>query len=302
VFQSDPIRTARKTVSYPVCPLPALLFLTVLSLTAAVPGMAQNPNPSNAPLGTVVGIVLDVTNNPVPGATVVLQGAGFSNDRAETTGENGYFGFQGVTPGSTYQITVIAAGFDNWLSPSFDLEPGEYKVLTDIKLRLAPVLTSITVRYTSEEIATQEVKAEEKQRVLGFIPNFYVVYEPHPQPLTTKLKFHLALRVARDPITLVGIGTLAGTQQGGDTPNYGQGAQGFGKRFGANAADGFTDIMIGGAILPSRSPAFCTQPHTPSTARETTAGCSPIIPASAATWPQRRYPMLTIPTPIGEPA
>jgi hypothetical protein len=40
-------------------------------------------------------------------------------------------------------------------------------------------------------------------------------------------------------------------QQAGDTPDYGQGAQAFAKRFGANAADGLTDLMIGGAILPS---------------------------------------------------
>jgi len=44
---------------------------------------------------------------------------------------------------------------------------------------------------------------------------------------------------------------LSGAQQAGDTPDYGQGAQGFAKRFGANTADAFTDIMIGGAILPS---------------------------------------------------
>ena len=52
-------------------------------------------------------------------------------------------------------------------------------------------------------------------------------------------------------VTVAGIALQSGAQQAGDTPNYGQGAQGFGKRLGANAADGFTNIMIGGAILPS---------------------------------------------------
>jgi hypothetical protein len=107
------------------------------------------------------------------------------------------------------------------------------------------------VTQTSEEVATQQVKIEEKQRVLGFVPNFYVVYDPNPAPLTTKLKFRLAFKVATDPITVLGVGFLSATQQAGDTPDYGQGAEGFGKRFGANSADGFSDIMIGGAILPS---------------------------------------------------
>ena len=44
---------------------------------------------------------------------------------------------------------------------------------------------------------------------------------------------------------------LAGINQAGDTPDYGQGWDGYGKRFGAAAADGLSDIMIGGAILPS---------------------------------------------------
>ena len=44
---------------------------------------------------------------------------------------------------------------------------------------------------------------------------------------------------------------LAGINQAADTPNYVQGAKGYGERFGAAYADGFTDIMIGGAVLPS---------------------------------------------------
>ena len=44
---------------------------------------------------------------------------------------------------------------------------------------------------------------------------------------------------------------VAGAQQAGDTPDYGQGAQGYAKRYGADFASGVTDIMIGGALLPS---------------------------------------------------
>jgi hypothetical protein len=92
---------------------------------------------------------------------------------------------------------------------------------------------------------------EEQQRVFGIIPNFYVVYDRDAEPLTAKLKFKLALRVSRDPVTIMGVAGFAGIQQAANIPNYVQGAKGYGERMGAGAADGFADIMIGGAILPS---------------------------------------------------
>ena len=100
-------------------------------------------------------------------------------------------------------------------------------------------------------MATQQVKAAEKQRVLGIVPNFYANYDSNPAPMTVKLKFKLALRTAVDPVTIFGIAMIAGLDQAGNTPDYQQGAKGYGQRFGAVAAGGFTDIMIGGAILPS---------------------------------------------------
>jgi hypothetical protein len=50
---------------------------------------------------------------------------------------------------------------------------------------------------------------------------------------------------------VAGVGFLAGIQQAGGTPTYGQGAKGYGQRFGADAAGAVSDILIGGAVLPS---------------------------------------------------
>ena len=61
----------------------------------------------------------------------------------------------------------------------------------------------------------------------------------------------MALRVAIDPVSFVGAAALAGMDQGGHELNYPMGAKGFGERLGASYADGFTDVMFGGAILPS---------------------------------------------------
>jgi len=70
------------------------------------------------------------------------------------------------------------------------------------------------------------MKDEEKQRVFGVIPNFYVTYDPHPLPLTSKEKYELAWKTTADPVTLAIIGGIAGVQQAQNTfSGYGQGAQ-----------------------------------------------------------------------------
>src|ERR1700733_5642924 len=86
---------------------------------------------------------------------------------------------------------------------------------------------------------------------LGFIPNFYVVYDRHPVPLTSKLKFKLALSTTMDPITFLGSAFVAGGGQAADKYDYQQGGKGYAQSFGASYANGLTDILVGGAILPS---------------------------------------------------
>jgi hypothetical protein len=201
--------------------------------------------------GTIVGTVTDVTGNTVSDVDVVLESPETGERRTVVSNENGYFEFHDVKPGTRYQVSISAQGFSDWKSSDLIIEPNQFKILSDVQLRISEARTTVYVTQTTEEIATEQVKMEETQRVFGFIPNFYVSYDPDPVPLTAKLKFRLALKVATDPITALAVATLSGAQQGGDTPNYGQGAVGYGKRFGANSADGFTDIMIGGAILPS---------------------------------------------------
>jgi len=226
------------------------LRLTLLAVTLlVVPVVAQRPDSPETQPGHIVGTVTDVNNDPIPRATVVLDGPVPIDRRMVVTNDNGFFDLHDVRPGIPYQVTISAKGFAAWTS-SVALQPGQYTVL-ESKLRIEEVRTTVTVTPSSEEIAAQQVRAEVQQRVFGIIPNFYVVYDPNPAPLTTKLKFKLAFKVVTDPITFLGIAFLSGVQQAGDTPDYGQGAAGYGERFGANTADAFTDVMIGGAILPS---------------------------------------------------
>lgn len=228
-----------------------IALITAMLFLCATPMVAQDSSLTDAQPGTVVGTVIDVNGDTVAEATVALQGEDTSDHRTTTSNDNGYFEFHDVKPGVPYHVVITADGFSDWTSPVIALEPQQFKIVADIRLQLQLAETTVRVTETVEEIATEQVQIEEKQRVFGFIPNFYVVYDPDPVPLTARLKFRLAFKIASDPITGLGIAFLSGVQQAGDTPNYGQGLQGYGKRIGANSADGLTDIMIGGAILPS---------------------------------------------------
>jgi hypothetical protein len=226
-------------------------LLTLAAIAIAAPLAAQDVNAPKPEAGHITGTVTDVNDDPVPGATVVLEGSALGDLHPVVSNDNGFFEFNDLEAGISYHVTISAPGFANWTSPNVILKPGETLILTGSKLQIAQAQTTVSVIYSSEEVATQEVKIEEQQRVLGIIPNFYVVYDHNAEPLTAKLKFRLAFRTSIDPVTVFGIGVLSAINQAADIPNYGQGWDAYGKRYGAAAADGLSDIMIGGAILPS---------------------------------------------------
>jgi hypothetical protein len=225
-----------------------LLILAAFSMAA--PLGAQDFSAPKPGKGHLTGTVIDVNNDAVSGASVVLESPLLKDPRTVVSDNNGFFEFDDLDPG-TYNVSINAKGFAKWTSDAIIVKPGQYVILTGSKLNIAKALTTVSVIYSPEQVATEQVKLEEQQRILGIIPNFYVSYDHDAAPLTTKLKFQLALKTATDPINIVGIGVLAGINQAGDVPNYGQGLKGYGKRFGAAAADSVSDIMIGGAILPS---------------------------------------------------
>lgn len=88
------------------------------------------------------------------------------------------------------------------------------------------------------EAEREAEKKEQSQRVLGLVPQFGVTSRQDASPLTSREKFHLFARSAFDPGSLAVVGLQAGLSQGeNEFPAYGQGAQGYGKRFGASLAD-----------------------------------------------------------------
>jgi hypothetical protein len=214
----------------------------------------QNDAPTQGigqqPTGTISGTVLDQTGAVAVGARVRIAVKGKTSNESVNTGENGQF-FFGNVPAGSFQITVTAAGFGSQLF-SGDLQPGQSFLVPAMVLPLAIAQTQVQVGVDSPEVADAQIKEQEKQRVLAFIPNFYVSYVPDAAHLNTKQKFELAWKEAVDPITFVGAGLVAGAEQWNNIiPGYGQGAQGYGKRLGAQYASSVTSIFIGNAILPS---------------------------------------------------
>lgn len=197
----------------------------------------------------ILGTVVEFGDDPIPDATVILLAPARAHLTAVTK-DDGSFAFHDVTPGIDYQITVTAEGFEKWSLP-VTVEAGQNKTLADIKLRILAVQRAVTVSYSSKEVAAQQLKLEEHQRVLGFIPNIFVTYDPHPEPLSTSMKFHLAYKGLTHPTFFAFEALWAGVQQAADHPDYRLGARGYGERFGANVASGASEVLFGDAILPS---------------------------------------------------
>lgn len=162
----------------------------------------------------------------------------------------GEFGFAGV-PSGAFKLTVSSNGFEPQVLSGV-LHPGENYESRPIVLLPITVTSEVRVTASEEEVAAEQLHEEEQQRVLGVIPNFYVTYVSNAPALTSGQKFSLAWKSSLDPITILISGTFAGIEQATNSfSGYGQGAQGYAKRFGANLSDNFTGTMIGSALLPS---------------------------------------------------
>jgi hypothetical protein len=181
---------------------------------------------------------------------VKLSREGVPLDQEAISDSDGQFYFDGIAPGP-FQLTVTSPGF-TLQTISGTLHSGEDCVVPPVEMTVAESVSEVKVSLTPVEEAEAEIKDEEKQRVLGVIPNFYVTYNPDAVALHPRQKFELAWKLTIDPVNFGVTAAIAGIQQAvNEFSGYGQGAQGYGKRLGAAYADSVTSTFIGAAILPS---------------------------------------------------
>jgi hypothetical protein len=104
----------------------------------------------------------------------------------------------------------------------------------------------------SQKESEEEIqKKEQSQRILGVAPQFSVTSRQNAPPLTPHQKFHLFVKSARDPFIFVAAGVQAGLGQATDSfSGYGQGAAGYGKRFGASLADATSSNFFSNFAYP----------------------------------------------------
>ena len=259
LFMLVPMRWAWLTLLLLMCgfsalaqtePSPRLAPHSSLPAYPAIQGAIDTPQEQQKVQGTISGSVVSQDGVALAGIKVQLVMQGQSASQEVLTSEDGRFSFTNVAPES-FQLTISSEGFSPHTSSGV-LHSAENLLLPQISMVLATNVTKVRVELSPIEIAQEQMNDETKQRVLGVIPNFYVSYVPNAAPLTPKQKFELAWKTTVDPVTFGLNGAIAGIQEAqNDFPGYGQGAQGFLKRYGASYADLATETFIGGAILPS---------------------------------------------------
>jgi hypothetical protein len=201
-------------------------------------------------LGSVSGAVLDATGGAISGAEVALKEIDGPESRSTVTGAEGKYTFHEL-PTESYVISVKAESFQEYTSGIFILAAHQDLEIPSIILSVAASSAAVVVRPT-DIIAAEQMKAEEKQRILGVIPDFYTSYVWNAAPLNTHQKFSMTMHYAFDPVTFMGVSLTAGIEQSRNAfSGYGQGAEGYGKRWGARFTDGVTYDIFGKAVFPS---------------------------------------------------
>lgn len=229
-----------------------------LLVSQDVPGSNQKVQSAGSAAGqsqsyaSVSGTVRDARGDVFPDVPVALVARDDTTvDRVTTTDNKGAFTFAELPP-ATYHVKISVAGLEPFTSDPLLLAGGERRELPVIAMPIARKTTTVDVVATRSQVAQAQVGQQEKQRVLGFLPNYYTSYIWNAAPMTPKLKFHLSLRAATDPVTFLVVGGIAGVEQAHKTfPGYGQGFEGYAKRFGATYADVVIGRMLSKAILPA---------------------------------------------------
>jgi hypothetical protein len=200
--------------------------------------------------GSIEGKVSDPAGYPILGAVVAVEGADGSR-HTTVTDESGKFRISSLMVGS-YNVRISANGMTDWTAANVTASVNPESHGLAAVMQVAPTVTTVTVGLSPDEVATEQFHQEMKQRALGVIPNYYVAYGPHPAPLSTKQKFHLAYKTLLDPTTFAGAGITAGFQQWTNSYyQFGEGTEGFAKRFGAAYGTAATGLLITSALADS---------------------------------------------------
>ncbi len=226
------------------------MVVPLLLLLHGGPALCQAPV-SDAPkaTGSIQGHVVDQTGAAVPDAKITYERDG-SGAIEVVSSADGAFLFEHV-PAGPFRLTVSALGFAPQ-TRSGVLAPGDASVLDPFRLTVAAGSVVVDVTAAQVEIAERQITQQERQRVLGFFPNFRISYLPDAAPLNSRQKFQLTWKTVGDPTRFLSVGVIAGIQQArNDYPGFGSGPDGYLKRYAALYGTVLTGSLISNVVLPT---------------------------------------------------
>jgi hypothetical protein len=99
----------------------------------------------------------------------------------------------------------------------------------------------------------QDTKKTKDDRMFYVMPNYLTVdNEAQVNPLSWKEKFAIAAKGSFDPYEFTVVGIVAGIRQAeNSSPGFGQGAEGYAKRYGAAFADQVDGNVMVGGVYPT---------------------------------------------------
>jgi hypothetical protein len=135
---------------------------------------------------SISGTVLDINGGLVSGATVTLVETGLPPGPGivVTSDSAGRFVFDHL-PAGHFKFTITSPGLETFVSAEITLKPGEVYEAPRVDLPIASANIDVSVTVTQVELAQEQVRAEEKQRAFGILPNFYSSYIWNAAPRST---------------------------------------------------------------------------------------------------------------------
>ena len=133
------------------------------------------------------------------------------------------------------------------------LTPGPLAHLKDEQEKTGSTQTTPQQQQAPQQQASAQPSDTSHDRLFWALPNFLTVENAEMvPPLTPGQKFKLVARGIYDPMEFVLVGFVTGLGQASDSdPSYGQGAQGYAKRYGTAYADNAIENFMASAAFPS---------------------------------------------------
>lgn len=199
----------------------------------------------------IEGTVFDESGGTLAKAAVTLTNIDTAEKHTTESDSQGNYSFSAL-PGGAFTLLISIAGFRPFTNQRISVASSQTLQLPEIKLHLAAVSSNTDVTASKREIAEAQMESEVKQRLLGFLPNYYTVYFRDPAPLNAGQKMRLAFRLSVDPVSFgLAAAEAANETNSKDYAAYGTGVQGFAKRYAAAYADDFIGTMVGSGLLPA---------------------------------------------------